>query len=270
MSLKIFDTKSTIISKNKSHTHWKKYNFIFEKFSHILFQKIYEIGERFENILLHSADYEETLKLVEKLNYKKILTVSEFAMLVNKSDDTRRKIITGPLNSIPIKNKFNLVISNLHLHRINNIFNYGRNIKNLLTEDGAFVCSYFGGKSLIELRESMIIADNKIRNGAYQRIIPYIDMIDACKIFSSNGFKEIVSDKLTFKVKYKNLMKLLNDIKGVGENNCLIKRNKGLMTKKFLNLSEKNYFLNHSDLNNKINATIEIITLVMWNNQSKI
>ena len=266
MSLKIFDIKSTIISKNKSDENWKQHNFIFQKYAHVLFEKIQELGDSYEKILLHSSDNEELFALLNKFKYKKILQISEFKKLVKESKNARSKKIIGPLNSIPIKNKYDLVISNLYLHRVNNIVQFASEIKNLLTRNGVFVCSYFGGKSLIELRESMIKADNEIRDGAYQRVIPYVDMIDACNIFSSSGFKEIVSDKLTFNVKYTNLMKLLKDIKGVGESNCLINRNKGLMTKQFLELSEKYYFSNHATLEKKINATIDIISLVMWNN----
>ena len=262
MTIKIFDTKSTIISKNKASKRWLEYNFIYERFSKILFEKIMEIGNNFNSILLQTSDKFEAFEELKKINHKKLLLVSDYETF-NKDSQLK---LTGPINSIPIKGKYNLIVSNLYLHRINDVAEFGRQIKNLLSENGVFICSYFGGKTLIELRKNMITTDSQLRSGAYQRVIPYIDMIDACNIFKSIGFKEIVSDNLDLKIKYKELSKLLVDIKGMGENNGLLNRNKGLMTKNFLKKLEENYLLNCSDSEKKINVTCEIITLVMWNN----
>ena len=72
--------------------------------------------------------------------------------------------------------KFDLIISNLCLHRVDEVVLYGSKIMNLLESNGLFICSYFGGKTLIELRDSLIRTDQERNLGSYQRIIPYIDM----------------------------------------------------------------------------------------------
>ena len=43
MTIEIFDIKATINSKNKALLNWKKHNFIYEKNSEILIEKILEI-----------------------------------------------------------------------------------------------------------------------------------------------------------------------------------------------------------------------------------
>ena len=50
--------------------------------------------------------------------------------------------------------------------------------------------------------------DEIIKKKVYQRIIPYIDMIDATKLFQMAGFQEVVAEKNEIKIKYKNLIKL--------------------------------------------------------------
>ena len=52
----------------------------------------------------------------------------------------------------------------------------------------------------------------------------------------------------------------------MGENNSLIDRNKGLMTKEFLKTTEFFYKKKFSDNKNNIIATCELISLVMWKN----
>ena len=52
----------------------------------------------------------------------------------------------------------------------------------------------------------------------------------------------------------------------MGESNSLIERNKGLMTRSFLNLTEFFYKKRFSDNNNNIIASCELISMVMWKN----
>ena len=72
-------------------------------------------------------------------------------------------------------------------------------------------------------------------------------MFDAGNLFGKGDFKEIVSDKTSYTIKYNNFSKLLNDIKGVGVSYCLTNRNKGLMTKSFLNILDKIYYKDFKD-----------------------
>ena len=261
MTIEIFDIKATINSKNKALINWKKHNFIYEKNSEILIEKILEIEKKFKRILLITSDCEETYNKLKTLEYKTITLLTQYSDLHQHINDCNKIQKTPAIN----RNKFDLIVSNLCLHRIDDVITYGTELKSLLSKNGFFICSFFGGKSLIELRDSLIRTDQKSLSGIYQRVIPYIDMIDACNLFNRIGFKEIVSDKNTFKIKYKKIFTLLEDINGIGENCNLQSRYKGLMTKRYLENLELEYKKRFVDRKKNFEATCDIIYLSMWN-----
>ena len=266
MTIKIFDTKATTFSKIRARKNWNKHNFIFKNVSHILIEKISEIKKDFKRILLITSDLDETILKLDNLKYDELIILSENKKFNNISNKKEKKEIVGSVFSNTLNIKFDLIISNLCLHRVDEVVLYGSNIMNLLESNGLFICSYFGGKTLIELRDSLIRTDQERNSGSYQRIIPYIDMIDATNIFSKVGFKEIVSDKVTLRIKYKNVRNLLKDIKGMGENNNLISRYRGMTTKSFIDKLEQNYRKKYQDSEQRLITTCDIIFLSMWKN----
>ena len=266
MTIKIFDIKSTIISKNNARKNWHNHNFIFKECAKSTIEKIQELGKKFDHILLITSDFNDLLNEMQNLQFKKITILSQYEEL-NKKKQKEKKIkrISNLFEPLSLDGKFDLIICHLSLHRINDVIKFSSDLKKNLKKNGALVCSYFGGKTLIELRDSLIKTDEYCKKKFYQRVIPYIDMIDAGNIFSKAAFTEIVSDKTSYTIKYNNFSKLLNDIKGVGESNCLTNRNKGLMTKSFLNILEKIYSRDFKDSDSDFIVTCEVISLTMWN-----
>lgn len=267
----IFCKKSIKKSKNSALKIWNKHNFLFEYCAETTIEKILEVKKKFQNILLISSDKNELFSKIKKINYQNLIFVSQYNEIVKKleiNNTNEFKIVQDFENLSLTKKKFDLIICNLCLHRINDVKEFCKKIKNLSSLDGLVVCSYFGGKSLYELRQSLIHADQILKKGFYQRIIPFIDMLDITNIFTTVGFKEIVSDVTKLKIKFNNQKKLLLDIKGMGETNNLKDRFKGLYSKKFFQQSEFFYKKNFSDENNKLTASCDIIFLVMWNNNT--
>ena len=267
----IFCKKSIKKSKNSALKIWNQHNFLFEYCAETTIEKILEVKKKFQNILIISSDKNEIYNKIKEINYQNLIFVSQYDEIIKKLEiDNKRnfKVIQDFENLSLTKNKFDLIICNLCLHRINDVKEFCRKIKNFSSLDGLVVFSYFGGKSLYELRQSFIHADQILKKGFYQRIIPFIDMLDITNIFTAVGFNEIVSDVIKLKIKFKNQKSLLLDIKGMGENNNLYDRFKGCYSKKFFKQSELFYKKNFSDENNNLIASCDIIFLVMWNNKT--
>ena len=66
-------------------------------------------------------------------------------------------------------------------------------------------------------------------------------MIDATKLFQISGFQEVVTEKNVITIRYKNLIKLLFDIKNIGEINSLLSRCKGLISNNYFKTAETLY-----------------------------
>ena len=269
--LKIFDKKSIIASKNLASRNWLDSNFIFEHIAYDTFEKINELKGSFKNILIITSDAFEIFEKIKKFEYDNIFIVSEYIELLrltNTNNTNQFKILSNFENLSLKDNNFDLIICNLCLHRINDVKSFIGKLKKLSSRDGLLICTYFGGKSLIELRNVLIKTDEIIKKKVYQRIIPFIDMIDATKLFQISGFQEVVTEKNVITIRYKNLIKLLFDIKNIGEINSLLSRCKGLISNNYFKTAEAIYKKNYLDNKKKLIATCEVISLVMWNNRT--
>ena len=57
----LIENEKLVKCKNSALTHWSKHNFIFEKFSSVVLQKVTELKNEFKNILVISGDYDLSL-----------------------------------------------------------------------------------------------------------------------------------------------------------------------------------------------------------------
>ena len=86
---------------------------------------------------------------------------------------------------------FDLIIHNFSLNSLNNINDHLKKIFILLKKDGLFICNFFGSETLNELRNSLLITDNKLFNGVYVRMSPGVKMVNIVDLMGKIGFKEM-------------------------------------------------------------------------------
>ena len=66
--------------KNKAFKKWKE-NFFFKKTAKILIDKVLEIKSEFQNILLLTSDFNETIRELSSIKYKNLIYFSEYDFL---------------------------------------------------------------------------------------------------------------------------------------------------------------------------------------------
>lgn len=166
---------------------------------------------------------------------------------------------------LPIKNNsFDLVLSNLNMHFINEIPKFLIDVKNILKDGGVFIASFFGEENLNQLAHILYKTENEIYNGVSPKMPPTIDVKTSANLLAKAGFKNPISSFETIEVKYSNPMNLLIDLKNMGQGNILNQRSKRFMTKSFLDKICQNYQEIYGNNEGKITATFEIITITAW------
>ena len=156
----LIDVNSLINSKNKSSKNWYEHNFLFNKISDLLGEKIKELGSNYEKILLLSSDAGESLEHTIKVSFSKLIFLSPYRNLLNKKKNQSSKILKVECHfeNLPLKNeKFDLVISNLCINSIIDKKRHLNKIFQLLKADGLFICNFFGEKTMYELRDSPLL-----------------------------------------------------------------------------------------------------------------
>ncbi|OJV12189.1 MAG: hypothetical protein BGO27_05565 [Alphaproteobacteria bacterium 33-17] len=151
---------------------------------------------------------------------------------------------------------FDLIISVLNNHFINDLPGHLIQAKNILLKGGLYISSFLGGRTLHELREAMLNYEINYSGEVTPHISPMIDIRDAASLMQRCGFEGAAVDIETIEIEYPDVLKLMHDLRGMGETNCLIQS--GYKLKKDAIDTINNIY---KDIcNGKILATFEIIT----------
>jgi SAM-dependent methyltransferase len=158
----------------------------------------------------------------------------------------------------------NLVVSTLALHTANDLPGVMVQIRRALTPDGLFIASLFGGETLKELRGCLMDAELEVRGGYGPRIAPFAEGPDLIDLLRRTGFNMPVVDTDRVVVSYEHPLKLMADLRAMGESNVLIDRPRKGLNRAILGRASELYFERFADDEGRIPATFEIITLSGW------
>ena len=159
---------------------------------------------------------------------------------------------------------FDLVISNLSLHWVNDLPGTLMQIRQILKPDGLFLASLFGAGTLAELRQSLMEAELAEEGGVSPRVSPFADVKDLGALLQRAGFALPVVDTDTVAVTYADPMRLLADLRGMGETNAVIEQRKGLTRRATLLHAISAYQARFAGPDGRLPATFQIMNLTGW------
>ena len=157
-----------------------------------------------------------------------------------------------------------LILSSCGLHWANDLPGVLIQACHALKPDGLLLVNFFGGETLKELRFSLIKAEMETEGGTGPRISPFVDIRDAGTLLQRANFALPVADKESVIVYYESPMKLLRDLRGMGEANAMIGRRKTFSRRSTLFRACEIYIEDYADASGRVPATFELITLTGW------
>jgi SAM-dependent methyltransferase len=158
----------------------------------------------------------------------------------------------------------NLVVNALGLHTVNDLPGVLVQVRRALKPDGLFIGSLFGGETLTELRACLMEAELEMRGGYGPRIAPFAESPDLIDLLKRTGFNMPVVDSDRVTVTYEHPLRLMADLRLMGESNILLQRPRKGLNRAILEKASALYFERHADAEGRIAATFEIITLSGW------
>ena len=120
--------------------------------------------------------------------------------------------------------RFDLVLSAMSLHWVNDLPGTLIQIGRILKPDGLFLGAMMGGETLWQLRQAFAAAESEIDGGLSPRISPFADLRDAAGLLQRAGFALPVADSETIDVDYENALALMRDLNSMGESNLVVER----------------------------------------------
>lgn len=166
---------------------------------------------------------------------------------------------------LPFKDEsFNLVVSGLALHRVNDLPGALVQIRRALRPDGLFVGAALGSRSLHELRYALLEAEAEEEGGASPRIAPFADVREYGALLQRAGLALPVSDADLLTVTYPTPRDLMREIRAMGGGNVLAARRKGSLSRRTLERAEAIYRTRHATPDGRVMASFEIVYLMGW------
>ncbi|MFZ5616772.1 MAG: methyltransferase domain-containing protein [Pseudomonadota bacterium] len=123
---------------------------------------------------------------------------------------------------------FDLIVSLLTLHAANDPIGALTQMRLALKPDGLLIAVLFGEETLKELRAALYEAEAEFAGGVSPRIAPFASVRDLGGALQRAGFALPVADVDHVGVRYRSPSRLIEDLRGMGETNCLFRRGKGL------------------------------------------
>ncbi len=181
---------------------------------------------------------------------------------ITTADWANADVVIDPEHLPFAAQSFELVVSILALHWVNDLPGALVQIRRALKPDGLFLGSLLGGRTLHELREVLIAAESDLRGGAGPRVSPFADTLDMAGLLQRAGFALPVADRDTTTVRYRDPLHLLRDLRAMGETSALAERSPPL-TRAILFRAMQLYAERFGD-GERVTATFDILTATGW------
>jgi len=158
--------------------------------------------------------------------------------------------------------RFDVVVSALSLHAVNDLPGALAQIRRSLKPDGLFLAALFGGETLQELRGAFAAAEADILGGITPRVAPFADVRALGGLLQRAGFALPVTDSEKTVVNYRAFATLVADLRGLGETNVLAGRARNVLRRDVLEAMLASHPRDTSGT--MLRTTFEVIYLTAW------
>ncbi len=160
--------------------------------------------------------------------------------------------------------RFDLAVSLLSLHGVNDLPGALLRIRQCLRPDGLFMGCLLGGATLTELRQAFTAAEAEVEGGASPRVAPFADVREMGGLLQRAGFALPVTDADTLTVRYGDALALMRDLRAMGLTNTLVARHRKPLRRATLMRLAAIYAERFAAADGRVPATFELIWLSGW------
>lgn len=266
-NMNIFNRKAVRHHRDRAAATLADFDFLFGEVAERLGDRLLDVTRTFPVALdLGCHGGELAAHIPPKSGIEKLIQCDVSpAMAQRAKSETGHVCLSVDEEFLPFKEQsLDLVISNLSLHWVNDLPGALTQIRRALKPDGLFLAALLGGDTLHELRDAWMSAEIELEGGMSPRTSPSAEVKDAGNLLSRAGFALPVADTETLTVSYAHPLKLMADLRGMGETNATALRRNSFTRRATLMRAADIYLEKHADSDGRIPATFEVIYLTAW------
>jgi NADH dehydrogenase [ubiquinone] 1 alpha subcomplex assembly factor 5 len=159
---------------------------------------------------------------------------------------------------------FDAVFSVMSLHWVNDLPGTLAQIRWCLKPDGLMLLAFPGGGTLRELRAALLRAELELTGGASPRVAPFVEIQDAAALLQRVGLALPVADVDRITVGYGDPLRLLLELRRMGEASVLVERRRTPLGRAVLARALELYRETHGNAEGRVPATFDILFLTGW------
>ncbi len=259
----VFNRRAVALHRDRAADRFKEHDFLFREIGDRLADRLDDINRRFPlGLDLGCRDGVLAGLLGDRGGIESLVQCDLSEKMAAQAQGLR---VAADEEFLPFGDGvFDLVLSNLTLHGVNDLPGALTQIRKCLKPDGLFLATLFGGETCKELRRALAEAEIAGEGGLSPRVSPFTRIKDAGALLVRAGFALPVADVDTVRVSYPDFTTLLHDLRGMGEANAIDERRKTFTRSATLAGAAERYETLFADPDGRLPATFQVITLTAW------
>jgi NADH dehydrogenase [ubiquinone] 1 alpha subcomplex assembly factor 5 len=264
--MRIFDRALVRKRRDRAAAGFQAHDFLVREVAERLVDRLDDVLRRFPVALdlgCHTGEVADTLK--GRGGIETLVQCDLSPAMAAKARANAHPTLAADEEWLPFKPaSFDLVISCLSLHWVNDLPGTLLQIRRLLKPDGLFLGAMLGGGTLVELRRALMEAELAEEGGASPRVSPFADVRDLGQLLQRAGFALPVADLDALDVSYGNPMRLLAELRGMGETNAVAEQRKGFTRRATLLGALERYHAEFAGPDGRVPASFQVVTMTAW------
>lgn len=241
-----------------------KPDFLLRRAAEDMTERLQGIERRFSRILNAGAHHGLLSRMLTQ-TYPEAETVISLELAPGLAALCPAPKVIGDEELLPFAGEsFDLVVSALALHFVNDLPGALVQIRRALRPDGLFLGAVLGGATLSELREAFMQAELELEGGVSPRVAPAAEIRDFGGLLQRAGFALPVADSDLVTVTYDSPLALMLELRAMGAGNNLVERRKRPLRRQTLRRAAEIYGERFPASGGRVKATFEIIHIAGW------
>ena len=261
----LFNRARHIAFRNRAAPCFEEYDFLKQRVSSEMIERLADSAHRFPRALdLGSHTGTLAWKLSDCPQVDAVTCFDASPAMAEAARTAGFEAVSTPEETLPFdEESFDLVASALSLHWANDLPGQLIQIRRMLKPDGLFLGAWFGAGTLTELRTCLMQAESELTGGAAPRVSPLPGLQDSAGLLQRAGFALPVADIDHVTVRYVHPLKLIEDLRGMGEQAAFAAGGHPLSRRVLMRMAEL-YVEQFSDPDGRVRASFEIVWLSGW------
>lgn len=261
--LLVFDRDVLRLRRDRAARRWDRQAFLKREIADRLAERLADVRRTFPLTLDLGCHGDEIANALA--SSKTVETLIRSDLSFGFARRVRGRALVADEEALPFAPaSFDLVLSAMSLHWVNDLPGALIQIGRILKPDGLFLGAMLGGSTLWQLRQALAAAESEIEGGLSPRVSPFADLRDAAGLLQRAGLALPVADSETIDVEYEDALSLMRELGAMGEGNLVRERRHGLARRATLLRAAEIYAERFAAPSGRIAASFEVLFLHGW------